>query len=272
MKINKVISCMAAAGCAATMLGSASVFAAGTAGDFTIGVESVTIEKGADFSFDVVLENVPADGIMGLDFAVKYDSSAIKVNSITEGAASKTGSAAAEDKIVSGLNQASNGSSLATNISEGEISALWATGFISSSDYWIKNDGVLFTVNCTALNLADGDTSKIEIVPVTRKGSTTIDAVSSSMTIINPTAKAGTVSVGGTTEFMYGDLDGSGEVDMTDMTLLSQYLVHDIKLTDAQLKAADVAINGNVELADLALMKQYMMKEEGIKLGVKADH
>ncbi|MDO5561061.1 MAG: cohesin domain-containing protein [Oscillospiraceae bacterium] len=270
MKINKVISCMAAAGCAASMLGSASVFAADSASDFSIGVKSVSIEKGADFSFDVVLENVPADGIVGLDFAVKYDSTAIKVNSITEGAASKTGSAAEEDKIASGLNEASNGSSLATNVANGEISALWATGLISTSQYWIKNDGVLFTVNCTATGLNDGDTSEIEIVPVTRKGSTSVDAVDSSLKVINPAAKPGTVTVGGgTTEILYGDVDGNGVVEMTDLTMLSQRLIGDITLTEEQTIRADVIINSKLTLEDLSLLKQYILKEK-VTLGVKA--
>lgn len=60
---------------------------------------------------------------------------------------------------------------------------------------------------------------------------------------------------------VYGDLDGSGTADLTDLSILSLYLLGDTKLTDAQLKAADVNANGEVNIADLAHFKQYVSKE-----------
>lgn len=55
-----------------------------------------------------------------------------------------------------------------------------------------------------------------------------------------------------------GDLNGDGEVDMTDLTTLSLYLVHDISLESYQMFAADVTASGKVDLADLATLKMMI--------------
>ncbi|MDO5558880.1 MAG: glycoside hydrolase family 9 protein [Oscillospiraceae bacterium] len=65
-------------------------------------------------------------------------------------------------------------------------------------------------------------------------------------------------------DVLYGDLDLNGEVEMTDMTLLSQKLLGDIKFTAQQEKLADVNDDGSVNLADLSHFKQYMLKEKVI--------
>lgn len=61
-------------------------------------------------------------------------------------------------------------------------------------------------------------------------------------------------------EFMYGDFDGDKIADINDLTMLSLYLLKDVKFDDVQLKAADVDGNGTVELADLPHFKQYLVK------------
>ncbi|MDO5560552.1 MAG: dockerin type I repeat-containing protein, partial [Oscillospiraceae bacterium] len=66
---------------------------------------------------------------------------------------------------------------------------------------------------------------------------------------------------------LYGDIDGNGVVEMTDLTTLSQYLIHDIKLTDEQMILADVTGDNEVGLADLSHLKQYIMHEDNIVLG-----
>ncbi len=61
---------------------------------------------------------------------------------------------------------------------------------------------------------------------------------------------------------MYGDLDGNRKVDITDLTILSQYLIGDMSLSDALISAADVNGSGEINLADLAHLKQYIMKDK----------
>ncbi len=64
-----------------------------------------------------------------------------------------------------------------------------------------------------------------------------------------------------------GDVDGSGIIDVTDLTTLSLYLIGDEKLSDAALKASDVNADGKVHLTDLATLKQFVSKVPGVTLG-----
>jgi len=68
----------------------------------------------------------------------------------------------------------------------------------------------------------------------------------------------------------YGDLDANKVVDLSDLTILSQYLLKDIELEADQIKCADVNSDEDVNLQDLTLMKQYVMNDD-VKLGVKGN-
>lgn len=62
------------------------------------------------------------------------------------------------------------------------------------------------------------------------------------------------------TEFLPGDINADGKVDVTDLSYMSVFLVGDRKLSDTEMKAADVDTDGNVALTDLARLKQYISK------------
>lgn len=67
----------------------------------------------------------------------------------------------------------------------------------------------------------------------------------------------------------YGDLNDDNMVDLTDLTILSLYLLHDCELNDAELYAANVQQGELCEddepnLADLAKLKQYVLKQDVI--------
>lgn len=98
--------------------------------------------------------------------------------------------------------------------------------------------------------------------PATVTTSATTSSTSASVT----TAPSNT-NQGGSQTIKYGDINGDNAIDLTDLTLLSLYLLGDSKLDDTQLKAADVSYNSSVDLADLAHFKQYISKEVGIVLG-----
>ena len=68
-------------------------------------------------------------------------------------------------------------------------------------------------------------------------------------------------------EIKYGDLNSDGVSDLSDLTLLSLYLIGDISVSDDVLKVADVYYDGEVNIADLAHFKQYICKEPDIVLG-----
>jgi len=62
-------------------------------------------------------------------------------------------------------------------------------------------------------------------------------------------------------EFVIGDGNGSGTVDISDISVLAIALVDGRELTDAQKKAFDVDGDGDVTLADLAKLRQYLSKK-----------
>lgn len=269
MKFNKAAACLVATACTASVFGAITSVSA--AGDLAIKAETKTVEPGSTFTVDILLENVPSTGVAGLDFAIKYDSSVVKVKDVTEGTASKT-----TDKQVEGFT-----SNLATNVTDSAVSVLWATGQISTNASWIKTDGVLLTLNCEAVK--EG-TSKFEITKGTRKDAASVDAVVADLKVINPTVSAGTVTVksGASAdptvaptatvkptsantegETLLGDVNCDGKVDITDISVLALAIVD--KKTDSmtaqQQKNADVNNDGSVALTDLATIKQYISKQ-----------
>lgn len=255
MRFNKIAACLVATACTASLVGAmASVSAADS---LTIKAGSTSAKAGETFTIDIELTGVPSSGVAGLDFAVKYDASVMEVTGVTEGQISKT-----SDKQVEGFS-----SNLATNIASGAVSVLWATGQIKTSDSWIKSDGVLLTLNCKALK--DG-TSDIEIVKNTRKDATSVDAVVEGLKIVNPTTVKGSVKVGAEetttttpaeSTVVKGDADLSGEVDMTDLSVIALHILKESTLTGQAFDNADVDGSGTVAIDDLSRIKQFVSKK-----------
>lgn len=249
MKFNKIAACLVATACTASVFGAMTSVSA--ADGLTIKAGSANAKAGETFTIDIELAGVPSSGIAGLDFAVKYDSSVFEVTSVTEGSVSKT-----SDKQVDGFS-----SNLATNTAAGEVSVLWATGQIKTNDSWIKNDGVLLTLNCKALK--DGD-SKVEITKGSRKDATSVDVVVADLKIENPAVSAGTVSVGTPvttepeTKTMLGDANCNGVVDLTDLTIVAIACADGKQIAGQAGINADVNKDGKVTLADLARLQQYI--------------
>ena len=266
MKFNKAAACLIATACTASLFSTVASVSAADA--ITIGAETKAVDSGKEFTVDISLAGVPSSGIAGLDFAIKYDTTLMEVTGVTEGAVSKT-----NDKQVEGFS-----SNLATNISNGAVSVLWATGSVSDSSKWIKSDGVLLTLNCKALK--DGD-AKVEITKGVRKDATGIDIAVEGLEVVSGTAKAGTISIGKTSttttpeptattttsptnttpdKTLLGDVDCDGKVDITDITTLAISLVDKKPVTGQAAINADVDKDGSVALTDLARIKQFVSK------------
>ena len=64
--------------------------------------------------------------------------------------------------------------------------------------------------------------------------------------------------------FLYGDLNSDGQTDLTDLSYLSLYLLHEIEFTEEQTESADIDVSGEVDIADLAYYKQYVCKDESV--------
>lgn len=68
---------------------------------------------------------------------------------------------------------------------------------------------------------------------------------------------------------IYGDLNDDSVADLTDLTLLSIYLMNASEFTDSQIEAADIDGNGEVDIADLAYFKQYICKDPNLSKVVR---
>ena len=66
-----------------------------------------------------------------------------------------------------------------------------------------------------------------------------------------------------------GDINDDGEIDLSDLTMMSQYILKDIELTASQIKCADVNVDAEVNLQDLALLKQFVMHDD-VQLGLSS--
>ena len=74
-----------------------------------------------------------------------------------------------------------------------------------------------------------------------------------------------------TSEIIYGDLNSDGNADVTDLSILSLYLIGDTELKgDNALEAADIQYDGTVNLSDLAAFRQYLSKKTDV-IGKKTD-
>ena len=61
-----------------------------------------------------------------------------------------------------------------------------------------------------------------------------------------------------TKRLILGDVDGDGEVTITDATLIQRYDVMMIDFTETQLKVADVDGDGNVSILDVTWIQRYL--------------
>ncbi len=69
----------------------------------------------------------------------------------------------------------------------------------------------------------------------------------------------------------FGDIDNNQSVDINDLVILSQFLLHDKEPSYSQSLCADVKYDKSVDIIDLATLKQYIMKDK-IKLGYQREN
>lgn len=67
---------------------------------------------------------------------------------------------------------------------------------------------------------------------------------------------------------LFGDLDGDGEIGESDVFALQNHLLHKTPLTGARLSAADVDHDGNVSVSDLFLLIQFINGDAKLSQGV----
>ncbi len=77
------------------------------------------------------------------------------------------------------------------------------------------------------------------------------------------------VAVNNEEDIFYGDLNHDNVADLTDLTLLSIYLMTGKGISANDIKAADIDSSGEVDIADLAYYKQYVCKDTAVISKIK---
>lgn len=244
---------------------STAAMTASAADTVKVAADKVTAAAGKDFSLNVSLSGVPKDGIRACEFALKYDSSIIEVTGVKAGTIADTGADAKEIDI--SKEAPSFGVNFAT---AGVVNVEWSTG-LTSSDYWIKSDGVLFTVEGTVKSTAKaGDVSKVEIVPIdralfegsTEKNTDIVFANISGSTVTNyeVSTSDGSVTVEGaeTTET-------DAPTETTAVTTVATETTQEAtkttgeNTTDPNATYGDVNVDGEVTVADAVILNKYLV-------------
>lgn len=276
MKAKKiVIGAVSAAMLSLSVCSIAPVFAAGETVQISVGKASA--KAGETFSVDVSLTNVPTSGIQCCDFAIKYDSSLITIDSVEAGELAET-AAVKDDPSASMLSIFDSN----INNDKGITSMIWSTA-LDDTSYWMSGDGVFCTVKGTVSADAKSDIP-LEIVPASRDtytGSNVPNEVISvgyfqNKEVIRYDVKTtnGTVSVGdgqSTTKdngdnpttsegkYLKGDANTDDKIDVADAVLIMQSLSNgdDYKLSEQGAKNADVNDDGGVTNADALEIQKH---------------
>lgn len=255
---------------------STAAITASAADTVKVAADKVTAAAGKEFSLNVSLSGVPKDGIRACEFALKYDSSIIEVTGVKAGTIADTGADAKEADI--SKEAPSFGVNYAT---AGVVNVEWSTG-LTSSDYWIKSDGVLFTVEGTVKSTAKaGDVSKVEIVPIGRAsfegspdkntGIVFANISGSTVTKYETSVSNGSVTVEGTEPTTAPTKPTDAPTTEATTATSPEATKATSGNVDPNVKYGDVNVDGEVGIADVVLLNKYLVKSASLSEQGKAN-
>lgn len=262
MKVRKIVAGLAAVSMLAAFSAQA-VFAADTV---TIKAGEATVAPGENFTLDVSLDGVPAQGISVIEFAVTYDASVVTINGVSAGAVADNGVDAAEK--FDGVTVFEAGYETA-----GLVTITYSTG-LSDAQYCVTDSGVFATISGTVAEDAKDGEYPVTITAIPREtvegsGDTNKNvkagyiAADGTVTKYDTTLTDGKVIVkGGNTDpsgedtkqppegVKYGDVNVDGEVDILDVIKLNKFLLGSDTLTDEGRINADVDVKDGIDTTD----------------------
>lgn len=266
MKTKKVIiGAVAASMLSLSVCSIAPVsFAAGETVQISVGKESA--KAGEQFTVEVTLADIPSTGLQAVEFAVKFDSSLISIDSIKAGPITETGAQDADP--TSGVVPVFD-----TYINGSNASIAWSTS-LDDASYWLKKDGVFCTITGKVASSAkDGSVAKLEVIPndrsVTPGSSDKNDKVlcgysNGNDEVVNyeVSISNGSVTVGSAPNVLRGDANVDGEVNLADAVLIMQNQANPskYKISDQGLLNGDVDQTGNgLTNKDALKIQQYTL-------------
>ncbi len=239
MKTKKiVIGAVAAAMLSLSVCSLAPAFAADET--VQVSVSNTSAEAGGSFTVDVSVSDIPDTGLQGCQFSLEFDSSVISVTSVKAGALTENGTTSADPSSI-----LPNFNNYVDN-AKGFVSIMWSTS-LDEPTYWLKGEGVLFTVTGTvAEGTKDGTKSEIKIVPTGRNVTSSseiineevdcgyvkngekvkydVKLVNGIVTVGNEKPTETTISTSGSDKYLKGDANVDGRLTIADATAIVQHL------------------------------------------------
>lgn len=266
MKVSKIVAGLAAA----SMLAAFSAQTVSAADTVTIKADEVTAAAGENFTLNISLDGVPAQGISVMEFAVKYDSKVVENVKVSAGKVAQNG-----------VDQVETWEGVTAFVADTSTAGLITITYSTSqtdAKYCISESGVYATITGTVKSgTADGN-YPVEIVAIdreTKEGSGTknkdikagyIDADQKGTTYATSVTD-GAIKVGKPTEtdppsgdILYGDVDESGKVDILDVIALNKNLMVNDPISAQGRKNADVDKSGTIDEVDSLNILKYVVE------------
>jgi len=264
MKVSKIVAGLAAA----SMLFAVTAQTVSAADTVTIKADEVTAAAGENFTLNISLDGVPAQGISVMEFAVKYDASVAENVKVSAGKVAQNG-----------VEDVENWDGVTAFVADTSTAGLITITYSTSQTdarYCIHDSGVYATITGTVKAGTKDGSYPVEIVAIdreTKEGSGTknadivagyIDADQKGTTYAT-TAVKGAIKVGTPEEtpggdIKYGDVDCNGKVNIIDVITLNKNLMAGEKLTAQGSINADVDKSGNVDEVDSLNILKFVVE------------
>lgn len=262
MKTKKiVIGAMAIAMLSLSVCSLAPAFAADETVQISVGSQKV--EAGGTFTVDVSIADIPAEGIQGAQFSLNFDSTVITIDKVEAGTLTTSVTA---DPTATALDQFN----AVLNNEKGYANIMWASS-VEEKEYRLSGEGVFCTVTGTVAKDAKAGDYKIDIAPTVRETFTNSGVSNEDIDVgynnkgtkvrYNVETKAGVITVGSGAslgEYLKGDANCDGSVDLADATAIIQHIGNEGKyaLSEQGFANADCNGDGKITGADaLAIQK-----------------
>ncbi|HOM01360.1 MAG TPA: discoidin domain-containing protein [Acetivibrio sp.] len=140
----------------------------------------------------------------------------------------------------------------------------WETAYARQYKIQVSDDAIAWTDVYTEYN-GDGD---IDDIYIDAKGRyVRVYCIQRATQYGNSIFELGVYPKGGVPEptptgieILIGDINGDGNINSTDLTLLNRHILRIATLKDLKLAAADTDGNGSVNSTDYSLLKRYILK------------
>lgn len=267
MKVRKIVAGLAAV----SMLAAFSAQTVLAADTVAIKADKVEAAAGENFTVNVALDGVPAQGISVIEFAIKYDATALSDVKVTAGEVVPGG--------VDDVDKFDGVTAFAADTStSGLITVTYSTAQ-SDAKYCVAKSGTYAVITGTVKAGTAAKEYPIEIVAIdreTKQGSGEnnkaikagyIDADGNATTYATTVTNGAVIVTDGSVtptdgpedpgDIKWGDVDVNGTVDIIDVIALNKNLLMGEEISDQGKKNADVNQNGAPDEADALAILQY---------------